>query len=263
MNKQVKVFKDTGELNNFAAERFVEIAEEAIAERGRFTVALAGGSTPKALYRLLASDEFRKKIYWKSVGFYFGDERNVLPDHAESNFRMANENLFEPLQIPEFQIERWETELKTIEKIAESYEERLFIGFAIAANNDEPASDFADSDDEEWFPSFDLILLGMGTDGHTASLFPFTKGLSETRKSAVANYVEKFKDWRFTLTFPVLNNARNVIFLVAGAEKAETLQEVLEGEFKPEKLPSQNVKPENGNLYWLVDEKAASLLQHK
>ncbi len=257
----IKIFPNIEELNNFAAEKFVEIANDAIEMRGTFSVALAGGSTPKALYQLLASDKFRNKVRWQAVHFFFGDERNVLPDDPESNFRMANESLFAPLKISEFSIERWKTEIKNVEKAVENYEERLFLGFALAANDAESASGSAFAGEEEWFPHFDLILLGMGADGHTASLFPFTKALYETEKSAVANYVEKLKDWRFTLTFPLINNARNVIFLVGGSEKAEALQAVLEGEFEPDKFPSQNVKPENGNLYWLLDEKATSLLK--
>jgi 6-phosphogluconolactonase len=248
MNKQVKVFKDTEELNNFAAEKFVEIANEAIKQRRRFNVALAGGSTPKSLYQLLASEKYENKIDWAKVYFFFGDERHVLPDDAESNFRMANENLFTPLHIPADRIHWWDTTHKDGEKIAESYNETMTYFFGL--------------DEEVRLPEFDLILLGMGADGHTASLFPFTKALHETEKSAVANYVEKLNDWRFTLTFPVINNARNVIFLVAGEEKAETLQSVLEGEFQPDKFPAQNVRPEHGELYWLLDENVAKLLKN-
>lgn len=244
MNKQVKVFKDTGELNNFAAEKFIEIADSAInSERDSFAVALAGGSTPKALYQLLSSDKYRDKVDWAKVFFFFGDERNVLPDDAESNFRMANESFFKPLAIHYFSVLRWNTEIGEAQQIAEDYDSTIRLFF-----------------EEENFPRFDLILLGMGADGHTVSLFPFTEALRETEKLAVENYVEKLDTMRLTLTFPVINNARNVMFLVAGEEKAETLKAVLEGKFEPEKLPSQNVKPENGNLFWLVDEKAASLL---
>ena len=247
MNRQIKIFPNIEELNNFAAEKFVEIANEAInSERDSFAVVLAGGSTPKALYKLLAGGKWRDKVDWGKVFFFFGDERNVLPDDADSNYRMARENLFDSLQIDYFSVQRWNTELGEPEQIAEDYDSTIKL-----------------SDEEKNFPRFDLILLGMGADGHTASLFPFTKALHETEKSAVANYVEKLNDWRFTLTFPVINNARNVIFLVAGEEKAETLKAVLEGEFEPEKLPSQNVKPVSGNLFWLLDEKAAALLNQK
>jgi 6-phosphogluconolactonase len=241
----IKIFPNIEELNNFAAEKFVEIAKDSIEMRGVFSVALAGGSTPKALYRLLASNEFRDKIDWSKVFFFFGDERNVLPDDADSNFRMADENLFKPLTIKAENIFRWQTELGEAEIIAENYEQTIRAFFNLAENG---------------LPRFDLILLGMGADGHTASLFPFTEALRETEKIAAANFVEKLQTTRLTLTFPVVNNARNVIFLAAGEEKAETLKAVLEGEFAPEKLPSQNVRPKEGKLYWLIDKNVAKLL---
>ncbi len=250
MTKQVNVFPNIEELNNFAAEKFVEIANDAInSERDSFAVVLAGGSTPKGLYQLLATDEYKDKIDWRKVFFFFSDERNVLPTDTESNFRMAQENLFEPLSIQYFSVLRWNTELGEAERIAEDYNSTIKVFFGL--------------DEEDGSPRFDLILLGMGADGHTASLFPFSEALHETEKFAVANPVEKLQTTRLTLTFPVINNARNVIFLVAGEEKAETLREVLEGEFQPDKFPSQNVKPTHGNLIWLVDEKAASLLDHE
>ena len=238
----IKVFKDIEHLSRFAAEKFVEIANEVNERNELCTVALAGGSTPKSLYRLLAGDEYKNKIDWKSVSFFFGDERNVLPDDENSNFRMAQENLFEPLNISDSMIDRWETELADAEKTAARYASTLGMFFRTA-------------------PRFDLILLGMGADGHTASLFPFTKALTETEKNAVANPVEKLAATRLTLTFPVINNARNIIFMVKGADKAAALREVLEGEFQPDKYPSQNVKPADGDLLWLVDEEAARLLQ--
>jgi 6-phosphogluconolactonase len=249
---ELKFFPGTEELNNFAAEKFVEIAAGAIEERGDFTVALAGGSTPKALYQLLASDKFENEIDWSKVFFFFGDERNVPPDDAESNFRMANENLFRSLKISEKNIFRWLTEEKSVVAAADDYESRIRDFFGKKGL-------LIDESDTE--PSFDLILLGMGADGHTASLFPFTEALSETAKFAVANPVEKLKTTRLTLTFPVINNARNIIFLVAGAEKAETARAVLEGDFQPHKFPSQNVRPRDGAMWWLLDEKAASNLQ--
>jgi 6-phosphogluconolactonase len=242
----IKIFLDIEELNNYAAEKFIEIGGNVIDRKGLFTVALSGGSTPKSLYRLLASGKFNNKINWDKGFFFFGDERNVLPEDEESNFKMANESLFAPLKISETNIFRWKTEIKDTAKIAEDYETRILSRFA--------------SGGEKSFPRFDLILLGMGADGHTASLFPETGALRETEKIAVANWVEKLNDFRLTLTFRAINNARNVIFLVAGEEKAETLREVLRGDYQPEKLPAQAVKPENGNLIWFIDEKAARFL---
>ncbi len=239
---KVKKFDSLEDLSNFAAEKFVETGSEAIEKNGRFSVALAGGSTPKMLYKLLASSELKAKINWTKVFFFFGDERNVLPDSDESNFKMANETLFQSLQIPDENIFRWQTEkFENAEEIAKDYEKKLEIFFQNPK-------------------SFDLILLGMGDDAHTASLFPGTKALKETKQIAVANFVEKFDSYRLTLTFPVINNAENIIFLVSGDNKAEALREVLRGEFQPEKFPSQNVKTENGNLWWLIDKAAAKLL---
>ena len=235
----IKIFPNFEELTEFAAEKFVALAKAAIKKRKRFIVALSGGSTPKALYELLASERFGKKIDWKKIYFFFGDERNVLPDEDESNFLMANEALFLPLNISSDKIYRWHTEIEPPEHIAEDYAEHIESLFG-------------------GFPEFDLILLGMGDDGHTASLFPHTEALQEKEKIACANPVEKLNATRLTLTFPAINRAANVVFLVKGAEKKEILKTVLEGDFQPDEFPSQNVKPENGELFWLVDEAAAA-----
>jgi len=251
----LKVFSNLEELSRFAAEKFIEIAGEAIEKHGGFTVALAGGSTPKSLYQLLGSGEFKNKIDWSKVFFFFGDERNVAPGDAESNFRMANENLFQPLRISVENIFRWQTEIENAEEIAETYAEALTEFFGRRENS--PAHE-GGSD----LPHFDLILLGMGDDGHTASLFPFTKALTEKSRIAVENWVEKLNSNRLTLTFPAINNASNIIFLISGASKAVILREVLEDEFRGEQLPSQNVKPTNGNLFWLIDTDSARLLNN-
>lgn len=245
---QLKIFSNIEELNDFAADRFAAIASESIEKRGQFTVALAGGSTPKALYQLLASDRYKNQIDWSSAFFFFGDERNVLPDDDESNFRTANDNLFAPLEIFPQNVFRWETELEDAAAIAKDYEAKII--------------DFFELGDGE-FPKFDLILLGMGDDGHTASLFPFTDALNETKKIAVENKVEKLNTNRLTLTYPAINSAENVFFLIKGADKSETLKNVLEGDFEPLKFPSQNVQPTSGNLFWLVDAEAAELLDNK
>lgn len=242
----IKTFIDTEQLNLFAAEKCLALAIEAINQHERFTVALAGGSTPKSLYQLLTTEKFKNQIDWTKVYFFFGDERNVLPGNTESNFRMAYENLLKPLEISGENIFRWKTEMLDAEKIAEDYEQTIKEFFNLAENK---------------FPRFDLILLGMGADGHTASLFPFTKALNETEKIAVANPVEKLNTTRLTLTFSAINRASNIIFLINGAEKAEALKEILEGKRQPDEYPSQNVKPKNGNLFWLLDEKAAQFLK--
>ena len=251
----IKIFSNLNYLNQFAAEKFIEIGREAIEKLGKFTVALAGGSTPKSLYQLLTTEKFCSQIDWQKVFFFFGDERIVLPNDGESNFRMANENLLQPLKISENQIFRWQTEIEEADKIAKNYERAIINFFNLKENP--PAS----TSDSDLFPRFDLFLLGMGDDGHTASLFPFTEALNERRKIAVANQVEKLNAKRLTLTFPVIDNARNVIFLVKGADKAETLREVLQGEIKAEKFPAQTIKPTNGNLFWLIDRQAAQHLK--
>lgn len=233
----VVVCKDPAELSSRAATEFVRIAKESISERGSFAVSLSGGSTPILLYKqLLAAD-----LDWNRVSFYFGDERNVPPDEDASNFRGANQELFRPLRIREDRIYRWRTELETPEEVAQDYQERL-------------------EDIGPGLPRFDLILLGMGSDGHTASLFPDTEALDETERFTVANRVPQLGSWRFTLTFPVINNARNVMFLVAGADKSETLSRVLTSEPKPDGLPAQRVNPIKGDLNWFIDQAAASKL---
>lgn len=231
-------FENVEKLNIFAAEKFVEIAKDSIAEHGCFTVALSGGSTPKKLYSLLTQEPFRSQVEWKKVYFFFGDERHVLPDDSQSNFRMANEALFSQVEIPKENIHRFLTEKGEPKIVAEEMERGIREVFQLK---------------EDEFSRFDLIFLGMGNDGHTASLFPETKALKEDKRIVVENYVPKFETFRLTFTFPTINNARNIIFLISGQEKAETLKEVLHGEFQPEKLPSQAVKPVNGNLLFLTD----------
>lgn len=236
------IVEDLEELRRVAAVKFVDVANNAINEKGRFQVSLAGGSTPRSLYRLLASAEYREKIDWSKVFLFFGDERFVPPDHPDSNYRMAKENLFDLIDIPDANIFRWPTENVNAEQAGAEYERTL--------------NDFFGSDT---FARFDLILLGMGADGHTASLFPNTAALNEEQRIAVANRVDRLDTTRLTLTFPVINNAANVVFLLAGEEKADTLRDILEGAPDPEKYPAQSIKPA-GKLIWIVEKKAASKL---
>jgi 6-phosphogluconolactonase len=214
---------------------------------GEFAVALSGGSTPSALYRLMATDEaIRSKIPWSRVHFFFGDERHVSPEHAESNFRMANEAMFQDLRTRELYIHRILGELISASEAAEEYEADLREFF-------EPRGLLT-----EGLPRFDLILLGMGPDGHTASLFPSSSGLLETTRWVVANWVEKFKTDRITMTFPVLNSAAEVILFVSGAEKAPVLAEVVEPAVGEPKYPIQAVRPRNGIKRWMLDAPAAA-----
>jgi len=237
----IRVAPDVATLARMAADTIQDLAQTAISQTGRFTVALSGGSTPKTLFQLLASD-YQEKIDWKNTYIFWGDERCVPPDDADSNYKMARETLLDHVSLPESNVYRIKGELPP-EDGAAQYEETLRTYF----NNE--------------LPRLDLILLGMGDDGHTASLFPGTDALNERQKWVIPNHVVSAKQtWRITLTLTVINNASNIMFLVAGTGKAETLKRVLQGDYKPTELPSQLIKPTNGNLIWAVDHAAGSLL---
>ncbi len=223
------------ELSRRAAEEFVRRA------RGRrFCVALAGGSTPRRLYQLLAGAPYRAQVDWTQVEFFFGDERAVPPDHADSNFHMANETLLAQLDLRDPQIHRMRGERDDLDAAAVEYANE--IGKVLGGTP----------------PAFDLVLLGLGRDGHTASLFPGTAALSEGRRWVVPNLVPQLDTRRLTLTAPILNHASYLLFLVAGAEKREALAAVLEGPRDPLRFPSQLVRPERGELLWVVDRAAAA-----
>ncbi len=240
MPPEIKIVADAIELNRTAADEFINCAQISIQSHGRFCVALAGGSTPRSVYSLLAENQ---KLPWENIFVFFGDERHVPPTDAESNFRMAQESLLSKVPIPERNIFRVAGELDA-DTAAAQYEQQLLQFFHLSP--------------KEW-PRFDLIMLGMGPDGHTASLFPGSPALQESQRLVVANWVEKFKSYRITFTFPVLNQAAEVMFLVSGESKAEVLKGALKG---PDKnlYPCQRVKPENGRLLWIVDKPAARLL---
>lgn len=234
----VRVYEDKQELAEAAASHFAARATEAIKERGRFTVALAGGSTPETTYEVLARD-YADGIDWSRIHVFFGDERAVPPDHEDSNYRMAREALLD--HIPVGSVHRMHGELPP-EEAAVSYEDEL--------------REFFGSDS---IPSLDLIMLGIGEDGHTASLFPNTPALDVADRWAVENPVEKLDTVRLTLTAPVINAARSVNFLVAGEGKAEALREILEGDADPHEYPAKFIKPTGGPV-WMVDRTAASQL---
>ena len=209
----LRIVDDLRGLSQAAAEEFVTQATGTVRANGRFTVALSGGSTPKSLFSLLAST-FRDQLPWDKMFFFWGDERHVPPDHPESNYRMAYEALLSKVPVPAENVFRVPAENPDASQAAADYEQTLRKFFELSPGT---------------FPRLDLILLGMGPDGHTASLFPGTSGLREKSRLVVANWVEKFKAYRITFTLPVLNNAAVVTFLVGGADKAETVREVLEG----------------------------------
>jgi 6-phosphogluconolactonase len=223
------------------AEHFAARAAEAVAAGGRFTVALAGGSTPRAAYMLLATDAVARRVDWARVHLFWGDERCVPPDDPRSNYRMVREALLDRLPIPPGNIHRIHGE-DDPPRAAAAYERLL---------RDRLGGD----------RGLDLILLGMGDDGHTASLFPGQAVVREKARWVVAEYVAAAAMWRITFTPVVINAARNVSFIVSGAGKAERLREVIKGPFAPESLPAQIVDPTRGHLTWLLDEAAASRLR--
>jgi len=244
---KVDMFADSQALTVAAAQRFALLAANSVRDHGAFAVALSGGSTPKALYQFIVSDKaIRSKIPWSKIHFFFGDERHVPPDHADSNFRMANEAMFQALPAEELHIHRVRGELASAAKAAEEYEADVKQFFESRGLLD------------HGFPRFDLILLGMGPDGHTASLFPNSAGLQETTRWVVANWVEKFKTDRITMTLPVLNSAAEVIVFVSGAEKAPIVAEALNQPVGEPKYPVQRVRPRNGIKRWMLDAAAAA-----
>lgn len=243
----IEILPDPAALARAVADRVVARAVEAIAHRSRFTLALAGGSTPAAAYRLLAG-ELADKIDWPRVVVFWGDERCVGPDHPLSNYRMAREALLDHVPIPAASVHRIRGELDPRDA-AEEYERLLKAVLGTRAGAEGPES------------GFDLVLLGMGDDGHTASLFPGHRSVSASRRWVTAEYIEPVQMWRVTLTPLVLNAAEEVIFGVAGAAKAAALAAVLEGPHQPERLPAQIIHPRTGRLAWLVDGAAAARLE--
>jgi len=243
--REIKVFSSIELLNEFARNEIANLCAKAIAKHGQFTIALSGGSTPQKLYALLAEENFQSQINWLKTRFFFGDERFVAPDSDESNFQMARETLFSKIKIPQENIHLFLTEEGNAKTVAEKMENELREFFHLKENE---------------FPRFDLILLGMGADAHTASLFPATSALKETKRLVTENYVEKFEAFRLTFTLPTINHARNIFFIIAGEDKAKAVREVLQGEYNPEKFPAQFIKPENGKLLFLLDAKAARFL---
>jgi len=237
---------DAAALARQAAEYFVAKAEEAVAARGWTRIAISGGSTPKTAFALLAdpSQPWRGRMPWEKIDLFWVDERCVPPDHPDSNYRMTREAMLDHVPLKPEQIHRIEGELEP-EIAAARYEELLRSRFGLEGAD---------------VPRFDVVQLGMGTDGHTASLFPHTKALHEFNRLAAANHVENKDAWRVTLTLPVINNASQVFFLVGGAEKAQILKEVFEEPRDAERLPSQLITPAGGILTLLLDRAAAALL---
>ena len=236
---EVKVLPTAADLPREAAERIVAAAEAKLGDNQHtFSLVLSGGSTPKALYELLATGPYRDRLNWSKVEVYFGDERCVPPDHPDSNYRMAHEAMLSKLPVPECNIHRMRGELPP-EQAATEYGQMLKAMF------------------HDGGP--DLVLLGMGDDGHTASLFPGTTALDEQHHRCVANHVEKLDTWRLTMTYPFLNRSAAVLILVEGAKKAKRVEQVLEGPRDPKLLPIQGIRPA-GRLTWVLDVAAAGMM---
>jgi 6-phosphogluconolactonase len=239
----IEIFANAQELARGAAEYFVARSGEAVAQKGFFTVALSGGSTPKSLYQILAdADEpFHAQVPWSRTHFFWSDERHVPPDHPDSNYRMAHEAMLSRVPVPESNVHRVHSENPDASTAANEYEQTLL------------------QLTKQTLPQLDLILLGLGPDGHTASIFPGSEVLHETKRLVAAPWVEKFNAHRITMTLPLLNNGASILFLVSGAEKAEIVKQVLEG---PKLFPAQAVEPTHGQLVWMLDEDAAKNLNH-
>jgi 6-phosphogluconolactonase len=242
---EVKIFRDTAALADKAARRFVAMAATARQQESSCTVALSGGTTPRALYTLLASAPYRAQVDWSRIDFYFGDERGVPPDHPDSNYRLASDSLFRPNGISSGQVHRMRGEMEDLSAAADLYTTELT---AVV---------------DEGLPRFDLVLLGLGPDGHTASLFPNNWALHECVRWVVSiRDAPKPPSRRLTLTVPVFNHARQVMFLVAGADKAAAVREVLRGSAPADHYPAKLIQPGAGRVLWLLDEGAGSLLDH-
>ncbi len=238
-NCEVRILADGAAIARRAAREFIGAAAAAVKDKGFFSVALAGGSTPKSLYAMLVDDPaLRAQLPWGKMQLFFGDERHVAPSHPDSNFRMATETMISKSPLKPEQVTRIKGEYADAEQAAKEYEQAIRSYFKLAAGQ---------------FPRFDLVLLGMGNEGHTASLFPGTKALHETHRIAVRNWVGKLLTDRITLTAPAINNATHVLVMVAGADKAPGLTAVLERTYEPEQLPAQLIQPVKGTLLWLVD----------
>ena len=243
---ELAVYADAESVAVAAAQSFVTIARKTLEKNACFFVALSGGSTPRRMFELLATEDYRESVDWPRVEFFWGDERNVAPENKDSNYRMAKEALLDHLDISAKQIHRMQAEREDLDAAAEDYAQTI--------------ADHLNANGEGSLPKFDLIFLGMGDDGHTASLFPHTEALQEKKRWCVNNLVPQLATQRLTLTYSMINAAHNVIFLAAGANKAKRLAEVIDGPRELERLPSQGICPGNGKLLWLVDQAAAANL---
>lgn len=230
---------DQNKTLDFCVDYFIDRAKKAVVEKGFFTIALSGGSTPKAILKKLTEENFKKQIEWDKILFFFGDERSVPPDHPDSNYKMAMDYALTELKVPSEHIFRMVAE-KDAEENAERYEKLIL----------------------EKVPNaqFDLITLGMGDDGHTASLFPHTQALKVSDKLVTVNEVPQKKTSRMTFTYPLINDAHEVCLFVLGENKADVLPKVLQGKYNPLEYPSQKIGTDHRKALWILDQKATTQL---
>jgi 6-phosphogluconolactonase len=243
----LKIHENAEECSRAAAEAIAKVVREAVATRGRCCLALAGGHTPQRTYQYLASPTLREQVDWSRVEFFWGDERPVPSDHPDSNYRMARVALLDPLHIPDEHRHRMIAEAQDMDTSAQKYQDEIARVLGVSVFGEPPA--------------LDLVLLGMGPDAHTASLFPATPALSEMRRWVVPNPVVKLDSQRMTMTPMLINLASHVFFLVVGADKATALAEVLEAHLDTQRLPAQLIRPRSGQLVWYVDKAATSSLK--
>jgi 6-phosphogluconolactonase len=243
---KLHIYFTPAQLAQSAADRIADFAERAISQTGRFILGLAGGTTPRLTYELLTDSRYKRIIDWNSVHIFWGDERCVPPNHPDSNYHMAKTALLDLVDIPATRIHRIQGEINP-QKAADQYERELRdyfqgrLGIARAR--------------------FDLLLLGLGADGHTASLFPGTPAIRETQRWTAAQHIDQLNAWRITLTPPAINAAKTIMFLVTGSDKAEAVQKVLTAPYQPDAIPAQIVRPDDGNVIWMLDNAAAALIR--
>lgn len=244
-NVSVVVSRDTEDAYPLAAQTIVDAARQAVEARGKFTIALSGGSTPKKLYELLASPQWAAKMPWDKTEFFWGDERYVPASDPNSNYYMTQQAMLERAKVPTANVHRVKTEEADPGRAAELYEQEI--------RRVVPAA-------PDGLPQFDLVLLGLGANGHTASLFPYQPALHEKTKLVVAEYIDEVKMTRVTMSPPLINAARQIAFVALGSDKATVVRDVVTGVFDPERLPAQLVRPANGNVLWIIDPAAAEKL---
>lgn len=245
-NPKIQIAADVDAISRAAAETIVAHISESLQLGDLYSIALSGGSTPRRLYALLANEaKLQGQVPWDRVHFFWGDERHVPPVHPDSNYRMAYNALLSKVSIPSANIHRIRAEDSDADKAAADYEQEIRRFFKIDAGQ---------------MPRFNCVLLGMGPDGHTASLFPDTAALEETKRLAVANWIEKFQSYRITLTAPLFSNADRILFLVGGIEKADTIKAVLEDDSRSNRFPVQLIQPTHGEVTWFLDQSAAGRL---